>query len=79
MLNISNVKQKKERCMDKTEDEEDDKEIQTKKYMLIKKEDKVQKVEMLPLKKFILLMKLNRLGELMEAPFPGHQVFLRFD
>lgn len=33
MLNISNVKQKKERCMDKTEDEEGDKEKQTKKYM----------------------------------------------
>lgn len=33
MLNESNVKEKKKRGMDKTEDEEDDKEIQTKKYM----------------------------------------------
>lgn len=33
MLNISNVKEKKKRGMNKTEDEEGDKEIQTKKYM----------------------------------------------
>lgn len=33
MLNISNVKEKKKKGMDKTEDEEGDKEIQTKKYM----------------------------------------------
>lgn len=32
-LNISNVKEKKKRDMDKTEDEEGDKEKQTKKYM----------------------------------------------
>lgn len=33
MLNISNLKEKKKRDMDKTEDEEGDKEKQTKKYM----------------------------------------------
>lgn len=33
MLNVNNVKEKKKRGMNKTEDKEGDKEIQTKKYM----------------------------------------------
>lgn len=33
MLNVNNVKEKKKRGMNKTEDEEGDKEKQTKKYM----------------------------------------------